>query len=224
MIGRWLSPAPARRPAAACSGSCSRYQAYLLVPMMFLEAASLHVASIGPLLGRPGPERARRETAGTGHGGRAACRSRQRLPCAVFLVLSPVRAVPFILVQQDCSGFISAAPLRRTTRECRCSPPRTRPTSCAGRCSRPATSGAAAHRLRSRGTELPDRASPVPVHAPAQPAAGPAARRGILRRAWTAYCQASLSARTPRPSAPQQGRQADPARVARPARPDPAQS
>ena len=84
-----------------------RYQAYLLVPMMFLEAGSLHVASIGALLrqaSRPG-------TSSQGNGwhwaweaGLLAVHVSGYL-CAVFLVLSPVRAVLFILVQQGLFGF-----------------------------------------------------------------------------------------------------------------------
>src|ERR1700761_3449899 len=84
-----------------------RYQAYLVIPMFFLEAISLHVSSIGALL-----RQARRPGTGRpGHGrhwgwgaGLLAPRFSAYL-CAAFLVLSPVRAVLFILVQQGLFGF-----------------------------------------------------------------------------------------------------------------------
>jgi fatty acid desaturase len=74
-----------------------RYQAYLFVPMLFLEAFALHGSSIRTVTG-------------------AGCRHRAweaALLCthfaayfgAVFLVLSPVKAVVFILVQQGLFGF-----------------------------------------------------------------------------------------------------------------------
>jgi fatty acid desaturase len=74
-----------------------RYQAYLLVPMLFLEAIGLHASSIRTVTG-PG------------------CRHRAWeavLLCAhfaayfgvVFFVLPPVKAVVFILVQQGLFGF-----------------------------------------------------------------------------------------------------------------------
>jgi fatty acid desaturase len=74
-----------------------RYQAWLLVPMLFLEAISLHASS------------ARAMT-------RRACRNRAWEAAllgvhavgyltAVFLVLSPVQAVAFIAVQQGLFGF-----------------------------------------------------------------------------------------------------------------------
>ena len=74
-----------------------RYQAWLLVPMLFLEAVSLHAAS------------ARAMT-------RRACRNRAREAAllgvhaagyltAVFLVLPPGKAIAFIAVQQGLFGF-----------------------------------------------------------------------------------------------------------------------
>jgi fatty acid desaturase len=84
-----------------------RYQAYLLVPMLFLEAAGLHAASVRALLrqtSRPGtrPRGNRRHRAW--EAGLLAVHASGYL-CAVFLVLSPVRAVVFILVQQGLFGF-----------------------------------------------------------------------------------------------------------------------
>jgi fatty acid desaturase len=84
-----------------------RYQAYLLVPMLFLEAVSLHGASIGALL------RQVRRPAASSPGGRRHWTWEAGLLAVhvsgylgvVFLVLSPVRAVVFILVQQGLFGF-----------------------------------------------------------------------------------------------------------------------
>ena len=74
-----------------------RYQAYLLIPMMCFEAVSLHTSSIRAVT-------------------RRACRHRawEAVPLAVhfagyltavFLVLSPVKALAFILVQQGLFGL-----------------------------------------------------------------------------------------------------------------------
>jgi fatty acid desaturase len=74
-----------------------RYQAYLLVPMLFLEGISLHASSIRAMT-------------------RRACRNRAWEAAllgvhavgyltAIFLVLSPAKAVVFIVVQQGLFGF-----------------------------------------------------------------------------------------------------------------------
>ena len=74
-----------------------RYQAYLFIPMLFLEAAGLHASSIRAVT-RPGcRNRAREATLLAAHF--AAYLG------AVFFVLSPARAVVFILVQQGLLGF-----------------------------------------------------------------------------------------------------------------------
>ena len=78
-----------------------RYQAYLLMPLLFLEGASLHGSSVRAVM-----QRSRRT------------RRMSRAPEAilltvhfaaylsvVFLLLSPVRAVLFILIQQGLFGF-----------------------------------------------------------------------------------------------------------------------
>jgi fatty acid desaturase len=84
-----------------------RYQAYLLVPMLFLEAASLHVTSVRALLSqmlRTGARPQRNWRHRAWEAGLLAVHAGGYL-CAVFLVLSPVRAVVFILVQQGLFGF-----------------------------------------------------------------------------------------------------------------------
>jgi fatty acid desaturase len=74
-----------------------RYQAYLLIPMLFFEAIGLHVSSIGSLM-RPGRrQRAWEATLLATHF--AAYLG------VVFFVLPPVKAVVFILVQQGLFGF-----------------------------------------------------------------------------------------------------------------------
>ncbi len=74
-----------------------RFQAYLFFPMLLLEAASLHAASIRSLTRRASRHRAW-ET------GLLAAHAAGYL-AVVFLVLTPVRAVVFILVQQGLFGL-----------------------------------------------------------------------------------------------------------------------
>ena len=74
-----------------------RYQAYLLVPMLFLEAASLHSSSIRALT-RPAARHRAWEAVLLGVHVAAYL-------SAVFLVLSPAKAVVFIVVQQGLFGF-----------------------------------------------------------------------------------------------------------------------
>ena len=79
-----------------------RWQAYLFFPLLLAEAISLHVASIRALASRAG-----RDGAG------------RRWPCSpshfagylvvVFLVLPPVKAIVFILVQQGLFGLYLGA-------------------------------------------------------------------------------------------------------------------
>jgi fatty acid desaturase len=74
-----------------------RFQAYLFFPMLLLEAVSLHVASIQSLTSRAPRYRAW-ET------GLLAVHFAAYL-AVVFLVLSPVKAVVFVLVQQGLFGL-----------------------------------------------------------------------------------------------------------------------
>jgi fatty acid desaturase len=89
------------RAAAGLRRFIFRYQAYLLVPMLFLEGVALHGSSIRALTRRR-PARAVRS--------RIAEIALLTLHFAaylsvVFLVLSPVKAVVFIVVQQGLFGF-----------------------------------------------------------------------------------------------------------------------
>jgi fatty acid desaturase len=91
-----FSPASART-ARGIQRLIFRYQACLVIPMLFLEALSLHASSIRRMA-RPGcRHRAWEATLLGAHF--AACLG------AVFLVLPPVKAVAFIGVQQGLLGF-----------------------------------------------------------------------------------------------------------------------
>jgi fatty acid desaturase len=74
-----------------------RYQAYLLIPMLFFEAIGLHVSSVRSLMGPGCRHRAWEATLLATHF--AAYLG------AVFFVLPPVKAVVFIAVQQGLFGF-----------------------------------------------------------------------------------------------------------------------
>jgi fatty acid desaturase len=74
-----------------------RWQAYLVIPMLFLEALNLHVSSIRRLTGRGLRNRA-------WESGLLAVHFAAYLGAA-FFVLPPVKAVAFILVQQGLLGF-----------------------------------------------------------------------------------------------------------------------
>ena len=150
-----------------------RYQAYLFFPLLLLEAVSLHVASVRALTRRAARRRSWERALITVHAAGYLT--------VVFLVLSPVKAVVFIIVQQGLFGLYlgcSFAPnhkgmpiLDADDQQRLPAPPGPHLPQCARRL---------AHRLRARRPELPDRAPPVPVHAPAQPAPLPAHDRGVL--------------------------------------------
>jgi fatty acid desaturase len=74
-----------------------RYQAYLFFPMLLLEAVSLHVASIRALTSRASRRRPLEMALFGAHVAGYLC--------IVLLVLSPVKAVVFILVQQGLFGL-----------------------------------------------------------------------------------------------------------------------
>ncbi|MET8426719.1 acyl-CoA desaturase [Nocardia sp. NPDC004860] len=74
-----------------------RYQAWLFFPMLFLEAGSLHNSSVRAVLKWPIPHRIREGALLSAHA--------IAYPAAVFLALSPVKALAFIAVQQGLFGF-----------------------------------------------------------------------------------------------------------------------
>jgi fatty acid desaturase len=100
MIGALAFSAASARAGRGIQRLIFRYQAYLLIPMLFLEAVSLHASSIRMVI-RPGcRNRAWEATLLAAHF--AAYLG------AVFYVLPPVKAVVFIIVQQGLLGFYLA--------------------------------------------------------------------------------------------------------------------
>jgi len=81
--------------------SFARTQALLLLPLMFLEALNLHVASIRSLSGR-------RDRGALLEAGLLAIHAGIFF-VAPFLILSPVRAVAFIVISQSLFGFYLGA-------------------------------------------------------------------------------------------------------------------
>ncbi len=107
MIGPLAFSAARARAGRGVQRLLFRYQAYLLGPLLFLEAASLHAASIGALFrqaGRPGTSPRGNGRHRAWEAGLLAVHAGAYLG-AVFLVLSPARAVAFIVVQQGLFGF-----------------------------------------------------------------------------------------------------------------------
>ncbi len=74
-----------------------RYQAYLFFPLLLLEAVNLHVASVRALTSRAARRRFWERALITIHAAGYVA--------VVFLVLSPVKAVVFIIVQQGLFGL-----------------------------------------------------------------------------------------------------------------------
>ena len=109
-----------RRPRAGRPGGIRaalfRYQAYLLLPLLFLEGANLHLVQHH----RADSRRARDRPPVVWEAGLLILHAGGYLG-AVFLVLSPLRAVVFILVQQGLSASTWAARSHPTTRACPCS-------------------------------------------------------------------------------------------------------
>ena len=208
MIGVLAFSGGRARAAAGLRRIIFRYQAYLLIPMLLLEGCL--AARVQHPRPDPPPVDSRVRS-------RAAETALLALHFAaylsvVFLVLSPVKAVVFILVQQGLFGFYlgcSFAPNHKGM-----------PVLAAGEQGRlPATAGAdltqrpgrLADRRGPGRPEPPDRAPPVPVDAPAEPAPRPAPDQGVLRRARAALRRVQ-PARLLRPGAalPQPGWPSDP--------------
>src|SRR5215469_14026057 len=94
-------PAQQAATSRGLSRMIFRFQAYLFFPMLLGEAASLHVASIKALAGRAGRRRpAEAVLLGLHIAGYLA---------VAFTVLSLLRAIMFILVQQGLFGFYLGA-------------------------------------------------------------------------------------------------------------------
>jgi fatty acid desaturase len=97
MIGALAFSTVQVRAARGIQRLVFRYQAYLLIPMLFFQAVSLHVSSICSVARPGGRHRAWEATLLAAHFAIYLG--------AVFFVLSPVKAVVFILVQQGLLGF-----------------------------------------------------------------------------------------------------------------------
>jgi fatty acid desaturase len=92
---------PQARASRGLGRLAFRFQAFLFFPMLLLEAASLHVASIRALITRAPRHWALEAALLTVHV--------VGYLTVVFLVLSPARAVAFILVQQGLFGLYLGA-------------------------------------------------------------------------------------------------------------------
>jgi fatty acid desaturase len=97
MIGVLAFSAGRARTGRGLQRLAFRYQAYLIVPLLFLEALGLHASSIRTVTGPGCRHRAWEATLLAVHF--AAYLG------AVFFVLPPVKAVVFIVVQQGLLGF-----------------------------------------------------------------------------------------------------------------------
>jgi fatty acid desaturase len=96
-MGALAFSASSARTARGIQRLILRYQAYLVVPMLFLEAISLHASSIRTVTGPGGRHRAWEATLLSVHFASYLG--------VVFLVLPPFKAMAFILVQQGLLGF-----------------------------------------------------------------------------------------------------------------------
>ena len=101
MIGVLAFSGGRARAAAGLRRVIFRYQAWLLAPMLLAEGLSLHASSIRALSRRRSARAIRSRAAETAL---LALHFAAYLS-VVFLVLSPVKAVVFILVQQGLFGF-----------------------------------------------------------------------------------------------------------------------
>jgi fatty acid desaturase len=96
-VGALAFTAAQARASRGLARLAFRYQAYLFFPLLLLEAVSLHVASVQALARRAGHHRSWESALLTIHAAGYLT--------AVFLVLSPVKAVVFIIVQQGLFGL-----------------------------------------------------------------------------------------------------------------------
>jgi fatty acid desaturase len=104
----------------------ARHQAWRFFPLLLLEAAQLHLASIKAVLRGSG-------RANTVEGLLLAAHVAGYLT-ALLLVLSPWQAAAFVLVQQGLFGLYLGCAFAPTTRGCRPSPTPIGWTSCDARC------------------------------------------------------------------------------------------
>ena len=96
-VGAFAFTAAQVRASRGLARLVVRYQAYLFFPLLLLEAVNLHVASVRALTSRAARRRSWERALITAHA--------VGYLTAVFLVLSPVRAVVFMIVQQGLFGL-----------------------------------------------------------------------------------------------------------------------
>ncbi len=96
-IGAFAFSASQAHSASGLARLAFRYQAYLFFPLLLLEAVNLHVASIRALTGRSVRRRAWERALIAVHA--------IGYLTVVFVVLSPVKAVVFIIMQQGLFGL-----------------------------------------------------------------------------------------------------------------------
>ena len=133
----WSAEAGRGQPRA-CPRFIGRWQAFLFFPLLTLEGFNLHVSSVRALR-RPHAE-------APAHRGGALLivhdLASTWAPCFAGAAAGQGAASSSPSTRR-CSASTWAAPSPPTTRACRCSPARTGRTSCAARCSPPATCAAA---------------------------------------------------------------------------------
>ena len=174
----------------------ARSQACLFFPLLLLEAAHLHVASVKAIVrgSRPGQRWSRRCCSWCTSPSTSPPCSWSSPPVQALAFIAgppgPVRAVPGLLVRAQPQGHADPHPRR---------PAGLPPPPGADL---PQRARQPAGRLPPRRPQLPDRAPPVPEHAPTQPAPGPAPgpRRSATSTA-SPTPKPAWSAPTPRPCA-----------------------
>ena len=165
------APGNGRGPVASW---LARWQAPLFFPLMLLRSGGMHVLGITRLARR-------RDRASAVEASLLVLHAALYLT-VVLWVLSPLKALAFVAVQQAVLSVylgISFAPNHKGM-------PIIESATAAGFARRQVVTarnirGGTAHYLHSRRPQLPDRASPVPLDAPAQSATGPGPGQGLLR-------------------------------------------
>ena len=170
----WSGRPSRPRAAKGLPRFLGRWQAYLFFPLLTLEGFNLHVASVRALLRPTMKHRPVEASLLVAH--------IVLYLAALFPVLSPGKAVAFLLLHQALFGVYlgcTFAPNHKgmpmlTGR----GPARLPPASGADLAQRARRRGG----HRARRAQLPDRAPPLPQHADAEPAPCPADRPAVLRR------------------------------------------
>ena len=173
------APGNGRLPLASW---LARWQAPLFFPLMLLRSGGMHVLGIKRLLRQ-------RDHASAVEASLITLHAALYLT-VLLLVLSPLKALAFIAVQQAVFSLylgISFAPnhkgmpiieTRNGNGNGNGNGNQLRPPP-GGHC--PKYYGRPVHQLHARRPQLPDRASPISIDASAQPATGPGPRQGLLR-------------------------------------------